>query len=177
MKIRARLFRQFRDPAYRHTYVESFVDSSVATQIKVLREQRRLKQSELAERAAMRQSQISSLEDINRSTWKVSTLRKLARAFDLALVVRFESFGGVLPDIEKFGRATLERASFADDPVFSEGVAAPAAVVVGTTTADTAGCVSSKVIGSPERFSVVNRRSPGTAAAFVQDRVDYRVWA
>jgi transcriptional regulator with XRE-family HTH domain len=114
-KLRERFKQSFE---YRHTYVESFVDSYIATQIKVLREQLKLTQSGLAERARMRQSQISALEDVNNSSWTVSTLKKLARAFDMVLVVKFESFGHVLPDIDRFNRSSLQRKSFEDDPVF-----------------------------------------------------------
>jgi len=70
----------------------------------------------------MKQSQISKLEDVNHSSWKISTLKKLARAFDLVLVVRFESFGKVLPDIDEFGRERLERPSFDEDPAFAPAI-------------------------------------------------------
>ena len=119
MTQRASLARRFRNRAYRQAYVESFVDSSIATQIKVLRDQRDLSQSDLAGLAGMKQSQISRLENTNNESWKVGTLRKIARALDLALVVRFESFGSVIRDVEAFGRKTLQQPSVADDPVFS----------------------------------------------------------
>lgn len=120
MTLLTKLIERFRDFGYRHAYVDSFMNSYIATQIKVLREQQRLTQAQLAEQAGMRQSQISAMEDVNHSSWKVSTLKKLAKALDLVLVVRFESFGSILPEIDKFGRASLERVAFAADPVFSE---------------------------------------------------------
>lgn len=126
MKIRARLFKKFFDKAYRQSYVDSFTDAYIATQIQVLREERALSQIELAELAGMKQSQISSLEDVNRTSWTVRTLKKLAKALDLVLVVRFESYGKVLPDIEQFRRELLTRKSFKDDPVFSAATAAVA---------------------------------------------------
>lgn len=108
----AKLLARFKDFEYRHTYVESFEDSLIATQIKVLREQRHLSQTELATLAGMKQSQISSMEDVNHGSWKISTLRRLARAFDLVLVVRFETFGSAVKDIDKFSRESLQRPSF-----------------------------------------------------------------
>ena len=119
MTLRNKLLARFRDGGYRRAYVESFLDAYIATQIKVLREQRDLSQTRLAEKANMKQSQISAMEDVNHTSWKISTLKKIAKAFDLTLVVRFESFSGVLPDIERFGREALQRASFDDDPLFS----------------------------------------------------------
>jgi transcriptional regulator with XRE-family HTH domain len=129
MKIKDRLLKRFRSPKYRHVYVDEFTDAYIATQIKVLREQRNLRQQDLADLAGMRQSQISDLEDVNNRGWKVRTLKKLAKAFDLVLVVRFEEFGKVLPDIGRLDREHLERASFGDDPVFQRpsGVEHPAA--------------------------------------------------
>lgn len=120
MTLLTKLIERFRDFGYRHAYVDSFMDSYIATQIKVLREQQQLTQTQLADQAGMRQSQISAMEDVNHSSWKVSTLKKIAKALDLVLVVRFESFGSILPEIDKFGRASLERISFTDDPIFAE---------------------------------------------------------
>lgn len=61
-------------------------------QIRLLREQRGWSQSELARRCGMKQSRISVLEDVNHERWSVTTLRRLARAFDVSLLVRFEDF-------------------------------------------------------------------------------------
>ena len=121
MTLISKLIDRFRSFEYRHVYADSFIDSYIATQIRVLRDQHgHLTQAQLAERAGMQQSQISRLENINNSSWKVSTLRKIARAFDLILVVRFESFGKTLPEIDRFGRASLERCSFDADPAFAD---------------------------------------------------------
>lgn len=119
MTIKERLLKKFHSIKYRHAYVDEFTDAYIATQIKVLREQRELSQTALGELAGMKQSQISELEDVNNRSWKVRTLKKLAKAFDLVLVVRFEQFGRVLPDIGKLDRERLERAGFKDDPVFN----------------------------------------------------------
>lgn len=128
MSLRTKLREAFQRQRYRHAYVEDFLDSYLATQIKVLREQRKLTQEQLADLANLRQSQISALEDVHHDSWTIKTLRKLARAFDLTLVVRFESFGVALADIETFSRETLERPSFDQDPVFA-GVSVEATAV------------------------------------------------
>ena len=112
MRVRDRLLQKFNDFKYRHAYVDDFTDAFIATQIKVLREQQGLTQTQLADKAGMKQSQISELEDVNHQGWKVRTLKKLAKAFDLALVVRFEPFGRVLDDIVGFDRQHLQRDTF-----------------------------------------------------------------
>lgn len=131
MKVKERLMRRFRDRRYRRAYIDAFTDASIATQIKVLREQRQLTQAALAELSGLKQSQISTFENEDNSSWTVKTLKKVAKALDLALVVKFESFGNVLPDIQGFGRSNLERESFDRDPVFSGTT-----VVIKTTGAD-----------------------------------------
>jgi transcriptional regulator with XRE-family HTH domain len=112
------LKRELDDPEYRAAYAESFLDLWIATQIRVLREQRGLSQTTLAEKTGMKQTAISRLEDINHSAWTISTLKRLARAFGLYLSVKFEPFGNLLEDAEHAGRPHLERSSFDDDPAF-----------------------------------------------------------
>jgi transcriptional regulator with XRE-family HTH domain len=119
MKIREQLYKKFRDFTYRHAYAADYLDSAVATQIKVLREQRNMTQHELAQKLGVKQSQVARMESVNNTGWQIRTLKRVAKAFDLFLVVRFESFGAMLPEIEAFGRSTLERPSFANDPVWA----------------------------------------------------------
>ena len=112
------LRKSFRDKEYRHGYVDDFLNASIATQIKTLREQRRWNQQELAKQAGMLQPRISVMENINYSSWSIKVLRKLAEAFDLTLCVSFEGFGRRVGDIERFSWQALERNSFDDDPFF-----------------------------------------------------------
>lgn len=110
---------RMHEKEYRASFAESNVDSYIATQIRVLREQRELNQQQLADLAGMKQSRISALEDVNYCRWSISTLKRLARAFDLRLHVSFEPFGSLLGDEAKLTAANLRRPSFEDDPAFS----------------------------------------------------------
>src|SRR5947207_9969795 len=103
-----------RSEDYRYAYDEEFANTLVATQIKVLRESHDppFTQKQLAERASMKQSRISELENVAYSAWSISTLRRLARALGVRLVFRFESWGELLPEVETFSRTALERPSF-----------------------------------------------------------------
>ncbi len=114
------LKQSFHDKEYRHGYVDDFLNTSIATQIKVLREQHGWSQQELAEHSSMLQPRISVMENINYSSWSIKILRKIAEAFDLTLCVSFENFGTRMKDIEEFSRKALERTSFNDDPYFEE---------------------------------------------------------
>jgi len=117
-ELRSNLKQEFQDKEYRQAYADESLNTYIATQIKVLREQRNLTQRRLAEMTGMAQPRIAVLEDVNYSSWSVNTLRRLAGAFDLRLSVRFEAFSSLIPEIESLGRVALERASFADDTWF-----------------------------------------------------------
>jgi len=109
---------EFQDEEYRHAYADECLNTMIATQIKVLREQQHMTQTALAKKAGMKQPRLSVLEDASYNSWSISTLRRLARAFDLTLRVSFESFTGFILDFESLGRETLERTPFNDDPLF-----------------------------------------------------------
>jgi transcriptional regulator with XRE-family HTH domain len=112
------LISELTDKEAREQYAADLLDSYIALQIKTLRQQRGWSQEDLAALAGKHQSQISAMEQIDFRSWKISTLQRLANAFDLALVVRFESFGTFLREILPVERGALERLSFADDPEF-----------------------------------------------------------
>lgn len=119
-ELHEKLHQEFQDEDYRYAYDEAFSNSRMATQIKVIREQREgMTQAKLAELAGMKQSRISALENVDYSMWSISTLRRLARALGVRLAFGFESWGELLPEIESFGRDALERPRFADDRVFN----------------------------------------------------------
>ncbi|HUG81633.1 MAG TPA: helix-turn-helix transcriptional regulator [Bryobacterales bacterium] len=104
------------DEAFRYGYAESFLNSYVAAQIKTLREQREMKQSDLAELMGTQQAGISRLENVNYSAWKTETLRRLARALGVRLRISFETFGSLLDEVDNFNRDALRRAKPNKDP-------------------------------------------------------------
>jgi transcriptional regulator with XRE-family HTH domain len=114
-----KLRNDFQDEEYRHSYAEECLNTIIATQLKVLREQRELTQRALAKKCDMKQPRITVLEDSNYSNWSINTLKRLARAFDVALSVKFEAFSDLILDFENMSKESLERPSFNDDPLFS----------------------------------------------------------
>lgn len=126
-----RLRETFQEEDARYAYAEDFLNSSIAAQIKTLRDDRKLSQEELAALLGTKQPGISRLENTNYSAWKVETLRKLARAFGLRLRISFEEFGTLIHDIENFNREELIRRKFEDDPVFHPEVAAERLAALG----------------------------------------------
>lgn len=117
-EITTSLLEEFHDPEYREVYTNEFLNSKIATQIKVLREQREWTQEELADRAQMKQERVALLENVNYESWTLSVLRRFAKAFDLRLDVEFKDFGSFFEDFANFERESLERDSFNDDKNF-----------------------------------------------------------
>lgn len=91
------------DPEFRHEYVNSFHDSRLAAQIAAFRKAAGMTQVQLAERLGTAQSRVSAIESGDYSSWSLSTLRKLAGVFDVALSVEFVSFNSAIGRIEKSG--------------------------------------------------------------------------
>jgi transcriptional regulator with XRE-family HTH domain len=118
--LRNELINTKDDKEYRHAYADENLNATIATQIKVLREQRDWKQEDLAEEAGMKQPMISRYENVNYSSWSISTLKKLAAAYDVYLDVRFRSFQTLVEIADEFGRNTLEVPPFTEDPFFHE---------------------------------------------------------
>jgi transcriptional regulator with XRE-family HTH domain len=108
----SRLESQLDNSEFRHAYAASFMNSFVAAQIKTIREQRELTQSSLAEMVGTKQAGISRLENVNYDAWKVETLRKLAKAFDVRLRISFEEFDSLVDEIDRFGKPSLQREDY-----------------------------------------------------------------
>lgn len=104
-------------------YASDLLNARLALQIKTLRMQHDLTQEQLANLAGLYQSQISAMEQISCNSWKVSTLQKLAKAFDLALSVRFLSYGKFLEEALSLSRESLEQPSFDQDPLMTGTIA------------------------------------------------------
>lgn len=91
---------EFKDKETRDIYADDLLNTYIATQIKVLREKHGWTQAALAEKAGMKQERISVLEDVNYEAWTANVLKRIAKAFDLRLSIKFESFGLLLSTLE-----------------------------------------------------------------------------
>jgi transcriptional regulator with XRE-family HTH domain len=104
-----------RDREYSESYAESFLNAFIATQIKVIREQRAMTQADLGEKIGTTQAGISRLENVDYSSWSVRTLTKIARAFSVRLKVSFEPFGTLPDEVIRFNRHHIERVAREED--------------------------------------------------------------
>lgn len=69
---------------------------TLALQISGLRKNRGWTQADLAKNAGITLEQVVRLENAHRGIWRISTLEKIANAFDVALIIRFESWSDYL---------------------------------------------------------------------------------
>jgi len=103
------LRHDLQQPEFSEGYAESFLDTFIATQLKVLREQNGWSQTQLAEKMGKKQTVISRSENVNYSSWNISTLKQYARAFRLRLRVSFETYGSLIDEVANFSKENLQR--------------------------------------------------------------------
>jgi transcriptional regulator with XRE-family HTH domain len=116
--VRQNLIKKFRNRKYREGFVSSHLASNIAAQISLMRAGRSLSQDELAELAGMKQSRISLMENPSYEGFNINTLRRLAAALDVALIVRFVPYGELLGWAINLDEEQLNPASFDHDPTF-----------------------------------------------------------
>lgn len=98
--IARQLLESWKDTDYRHQFVRERVQSSVALQIRSLREQRNgMTQTELARRMRKAQPWISQIENPDYGKWSVATLLDCAEAFDNDLEIKFRPFSRALHEL------------------------------------------------------------------------------
>ena len=92
---RAQIWQSFSDYEYRHQFVEEEINVGIAFQIRSLRNKQNLKQGELANLMNVKQPLVSSWENPNYGKYTLATLKGLAKAFDVGLLVRFVPFSNL----------------------------------------------------------------------------------
>lgn len=162
-----------RKKAYRDSYAAAHVSNTVASQIEMLREERGWTQQQLAERAGMKQSRISVLEDPNNENFEIGTLRRIASAFDVALLVRFTAFSQIVDWAANLSEQKLWVPSFQEDSLSrARPQSSPSLMVISAQH-----FISSHGVGAfaPNSFSTSDRNqvtasSPATPSALIVRR-------
>lgn len=106
-ELAKKLAEEFADKDYAHSYTNEYDDMMLAAQLKVLREAMGLTQEQLAVAAGMKQASISRLEQADYSARSISTLRRLAEVFDVAVHVSFQPFSKSILDIVNLRKERL----------------------------------------------------------------------
>jgi transcriptional regulator with XRE-family HTH domain len=121
MNTRDDLIEQLRDKEYRDAFVASQIDIGIPYQIRALRG--KVGQKELAERAGMKQPRISNIERPGYANLNLTTLKRIAAAFDVALIVRFAPFSELIDWAESFSTDSFSVPAFDQDAKLFKGVA------------------------------------------------------
>lgn len=90
------ILESLKDKEYRDLYVAEHIVQGLAFQIRETREARRWTQGQLGQRTGMAQERVALLENPDYGKFTLTTLKRLASAFDVALSVRFVPFSGLL---------------------------------------------------------------------------------
>tara|TARA_B100000315_G_C14449151_1_gene528265 strand:+ start:142 stop:705 length:564 start_codon:yes stop_codon:yes gene_type:complete len=117
-----KLIDELKDKEYREVFVEEHINVGIPFQIKTIRDERGWSQTELGKNVheIMKQEQISRLEDPNYASFTLSTLKKLASAFDVGLVVRFVPISDLVKWELGLTSESLKAISFDDDAYFED---------------------------------------------------------
>ena len=125
--IKKRLLNKKR----REAFVSASVDQTIPFQIRAMRlaKDRNWTQQELASRSGMKQERISTCENPNYGRFSLQTLKQLASAFDVALIVRFAPFSELVewesnlsPDSLEVKNFDKERDYFKDEDTEMSGL-------------------------------------------------------
>ena len=115
-----KLVSKLKNKEYRDAFLAELITTGIPFQIRALREQRNLTQKQLGDQADMAQESISRLEDPNYGKLNLKTLKRLASAFDVGLVVRFVPFSELVSweinlSSESLGVLSFEQESYFQD--------------------------------------------------------------
>ncbi len=113
--IRTQLWEKMRDKPYRDTFVAAHLSTNIAAQIQTIREQRGWTKKQLAQEVGMSPSRITVMEDPSYEKFTLSTLKRLASAFDVALIARFTPFSDLVDWIAELSPEKLEVIEFRKD--------------------------------------------------------------
>lgn len=120
MSTISKLWEKLSNPEYRRAYVASQINIGIPAQLKALLKSRGWTQRKLADEAGMLQPRISGLLTPGRTSPNIKTLRRIAEAFDCALIVRFVPFSELARWSEHFDPEAFHVAAFDEDAGFIE---------------------------------------------------------
>ena len=112
-----KLFQALKDKDAREAFVASRVATAIGVRIFNMRKKKGWTQAELAEQAQMKQARISVLEQADYENFSFSTMRRIAAAFDVAVVVDFVSYPDFLKWSDSFSAETIVPENFSESEI------------------------------------------------------------
>ena len=115
------IIKRLTKKGFRDAYVRSHLSHGLAHQIRALRLQRNWTQVELAQKLELKtQSAVARIEDPSYGRLSIATLLKLSSVFDVALSVRFISYGKFVLEREDVSPAAISAESFEEEMLAGE---------------------------------------------------------
>jgi transcriptional regulator with XRE-family HTH domain len=118
------LLTRLNNAEYRAAFVSSLINSTIAYQIRGLRKKNDLDQAELGALTGMKQTAISRLENPDYGNLSVNTLKRIAKALDVGLIVRFAPYSDIVRWRLSMSQADMAPPSFARDRMMHAGIQA-----------------------------------------------------
>lgn len=147
-----RLLDDLKDIESRRLFYAEHISTGLPIQIRELRKKRNLTQKKLGEGTGMDQSTISDIENPNYEyTPQIGTLKRLADAFDVPLIVRFGSWGDLLEWETELSPEAVAPPKFEDDEKIKRAVARIAAASTDATGSQPSGNVRTVNLTLPSR--------------------------
>jgi transcriptional regulator with XRE-family HTH domain len=114
---------------YREALAVEHVNTTLAIQIRNMRENNEWKQSDIAQRLGKHQETISQWENPDYGRYSITSLKALAAAFDVALLVKFTSFSELVSDMMNLSTNRLSPPSYSKEQehIASSAVFSPSA--------------------------------------------------
>ncbi|MBN1693156.1 MAG: helix-turn-helix transcriptional regulator [Dehalococcoidales bacterium] len=109
------LWESLNDPEFRKQIIDEHISVGIAFQIRSLRERQELTQVELAQLLGIRQPLLSSWENPNYGKYTLGTLKDLAKAFDVGLLVRFVPFSTLIDWTVNLSKDTIAPPNFNEE--------------------------------------------------------------
>jgi transcriptional regulator with XRE-family HTH domain len=106
-----------RNKDYRHEFVSAQLQTGIAAQLLTMRLAREWTQKQIAEKSDMAAARISVMENPSYDKFTLTTLKRLARAFDVGLMVRFVPFSEIVAWVSDQSPESLDAASFDEDRI------------------------------------------------------------
>lgn len=111
-----KLIQKLRDPDYRKSFVQSQIGVGIPFQLRGLMKARGWKQDDLVRRTGMLQPRVSAMLKPGKTKFTLETLRRLAEAFDVGLMVKFVPFSELAYWSDSFNPDRFNVPQFAEDP-------------------------------------------------------------
>ncbi len=109
------------DKEYREALAIEHVNTTLAIQIRKMRENNQWTQNELANHLGKYQETISQWENPEYGRYSVTTLKELAAIFDVALLIKFIPFSELIQDMMNLSETRLSPPSYKKEKDYTTG--------------------------------------------------------